>query len=96
MRRKNTELLKDVLSQFLQQSKLQQPLLEKRAVDAWSVVLGINIVQYTSNIYMRNGILYVTVSSSVLRHDLFISKTGIIQSINKHVGVEVVKDIVFR
>lgn len=96
MRRNNTELLKDVLNQFLQQSKLQKPLLEKRAIDAWSVVLGKNIVHYTSNISMKNGVIYVTVTSSVLRNDLFISKPGIIQSINKHVGVEVVKDIVFR
>jgi hypothetical protein len=96
MRRKNTELLKDVLNQFLQQNKLDKPLLEKRAIDAWQVVLGKNIVSYTSNISIKYGVLYVTVSSSVLRQDLFMSRAGIIQSINKHIGSEIVKDIVFR
>lgn len=96
MRRRNTELLKDVIYQFLKQQHLDIPLLERKLVSAWPVVLGDNIKQYTTEIYVKNKILFVKLSSSVLRHDLFISKENIIKSLNQHVGAEVIQDIIFR
>ncbi|HEY6914169.1 MAG TPA: DciA family protein [Paludibacter sp.] len=45
---------------------------------------------------MRNKILYVSMTSSVLRHDLFLSREEIKKSLNNQVGVEVIVDIVFR
>jgi len=71
-------------------------LYEKRLIDAWPLVLGANIVQYTSDLRIKNRVLYVSLNSSVLRHDLFLSRDEIKKSLNKHVGVDVIVDIVFR
>lgn len=96
MRRRNTETLGDVIQQFLKQRKLDQPLYEKRVVDAWSEVLGKNIINYTSELSVKNKKLHVTITSSVLRHDLFISREQIVRSLNKYVGSDVINDIVFK
>ena len=96
MRKRNTELLRDVITQVLKQNKLDKPLNEKHIIDAWPVVLGHNINQYTSALEVRQRVLYVTLTSSVLRHDLFLSREEIKKSLNKHVGVDVIVDIVFR
>lgn len=96
MRKKNTELLSDVIKQVLKQHHLDKPLYEKRLIDAWPMVLGENIMKYTSDLSIRNRVLYVSLTSSVLRHDLFISKEEILKSLNKQVGVDVIVDIVFR
>ena len=96
MRKKNTELLSDVIRQVLGELHLDKPLNEKRLIDAWPKVLGNNIVQYTSELSIRNRILYVKLNSSVLRHDLFLSREEIKNSLNKLVGVEVIVDIVFQ
>ncbi|MDD3195669.1 MAG: DUF721 domain-containing protein [Paludibacter sp.] len=96
MRRKNTELLGDVIQQFLKQRKLDKPLYEQRLLSAWPEVLGPNIQAYTSSLSIKNKVLYVSISSSVLRHDLFLSRQQIVESLNKHVGAEVIKEIVFR
>jgi len=96
MRKKNTELLSDVIRQVLGELHLDKPLNEKRLIDAWPKVLGNNIVQYTSELSIRNRILYVKLNSSVLRHDLFLSREEIKNSLNKQVGVEVIVDIVFQ
>ena len=96
MRRRNTELLGDVIHQFLQQSKLNKPLNEQRMLNAWPEVLGPNIQSYTSAISIRNKVLYVTITSSVLRHDLFLSREQIIESLNRHVGADVINEIIFR
>lgn len=96
MRKKNTELLSDVIKQVLKEQHLDKTLYEKRLIDAWPLVLGANIVQYTSEINIKNRVLYVCLTSSVLRHDLFLSRNEIKKSLNKHVGEEVIVDIIFR
>jgi predicted nucleic acid-binding Zn ribbon protein len=96
MRKKNTELLGDVILKVLKEQHLDRPLNEKRLIDAWPLVLGDNIVQYTSELKIKKKILYVSLTSSVLCHDLFISREEIKKALNKQVGVEVITDIVFR
>lgn len=96
MRKKNTELLSDVIRQVLKDQRLDTPLYEKRLIDAWPLVLGGNIMQYTSDLNIKNKVLYVGLNSSVLRHDLFLSREEIKKSLNKQVGAEVIVDIVFR
>ncbi len=96
MRKKNTELLSDVIKQVLKEQHLDKTLYEKRLIDAWPLVLGANIVQYTTELYIKNKVLYVSLSSSVLRHDLFLSRAEIKNSLNKQVGEQVIVDIIFR
>lgn len=96
MRKKNTEILSDVIRQVLKEQHLDRPLSEKRLIDAWPVVLGTNIMKYTTELSIKNRVLYVNLSSSVLRHDLFLSREEIKNSLNKQVGAVVIVDIVFR
>ena len=96
MRKKNTELLSEVIRQVLKEQHLDKPLYEKRLIDAWPLVLGKNIMQYTSELSINNKVLYVSLTSSVLRHDLFLSRDEIKKSLNKQVGVEVIVDIIFK
>ncbi|MFZ4723817.1 MAG: DUF721 domain-containing protein [Paludibacter sp.] len=96
MRKKNTELLSDVIRQVLKEQHLDTPLYEKRLIESWPLVLGNNILKYTSELNIKNRVLYVNLTSSVLRHDLFLSRTEIKNSLNKHVGAEVIVDIIFR
>ncbi|HRZ96919.1 MAG TPA: DUF721 domain-containing protein [Paludibacter sp.] len=96
MRKKNTELLRDVIGQVLKTNHLDKKLYEKRLIDAWPIILGNNIVQYTTELVIVRKVLYVALSSSVLRHDLFLSREEIKKSLNRHVGTEVITDIIFR
>ena len=96
MRKKNTEMLRDVIRQVLKEQHLDKPLYEKRLIEAWPLVLGSNIMQYTSDLTIKRKVLYVSLNSSVLRHDLFLSREEIKKSLNKQVGAEVIVDIVFK
>ncbi len=96
MRKRNTEALSDVIQQVLRNNHLDKQLNENRLLAAWPKVLGDNIMQYTTDLYIKRKVLYVSLSSSVLRHDLFTSRQEIKQSLNRSVGEEVINDIVFR
>ncbi len=96
MRKRNTETLKEIIGQVLKNNHLDKKLNDKHLIDAWPKILGENIKQYSSDLIIKNRVLYVTLSSSVLRHDLFLSREEIKNSLNREVGAEVIKEIIFR
>ena len=96
MRRRNTEKLSDILGRVLKQNHLDEKLYETRVLKSWSVVLGENVMNYTSNLYFSKKRLYVTLTSAVLRQELFLTREEIRNSLNNYVGFPVVKEIVFQ
>ncbi len=96
MRRKNTEKLGNILTRVLKKNDLEEKLYQRKVINSWQEVLGKNINYHTTKLEFDNRVLYVYVSSSVIRHELFLMKQNIKNSLNRHVGSDVVKDIIFR
>lgn len=96
MKRNNAEQIGDVLRQFLRQQGLETPLNEYRLVDAWKDVVGPVITRYTMNLFIKNQVLYVSLSSSVIRQELMMGREMLIRNLNAQVGSQVIVNIVFR
>ena len=96
MKRNNTEQVGEVLRRLLRQEGLETPLNEYRLVDAWKDVVGEAIARYTTNIYIKNQVLFVHLSSSVLRQELMMSRQLLIRNLNSQVGAQVIVNITFR
>ena len=96
MKRNNAEQIGDVLRQFLRQQGLETPLNEYRLVDAWKDVVGPAITRYTTNLFIKNQVLYVSLSSSVIRQELMMGREMLIRNLNAQVGSQVIVNIVFR
>jgi predicted nucleic acid-binding Zn ribbon protein len=75
---------------------LESPLNEYRLVQAWKDVVGPAITRYTSNLYIKNQILYVHLTSSVLRQELMMGREMLVRSLNEQVGAQVIVNIIFR
>lgn len=95
MKRNNTEQIGEVLRQFLRQQGLETPLNEYRLVDAWKDVVGPVIARYTTNLFIKNQVLYVSLSSSVIRQELMMGREMLIRNLNAQVGSQVIVNIVF-
>ena len=52
--------------------------------------------QNTSNLYIKNQILYVHLTSSVLRQELMMGRDLLVKNLNKQVGAQVIVNIIFR
>ena len=97
MRKRNTESIGEAIRQFFEENQfVKRKIAESRVVTGWPNILGQMIASYTTNIYLRHGILYVHLSSSVLRSELMMAKEHLIKKMNEHAGMYVVNDIVFR
>jgi predicted nucleic acid-binding Zn ribbon protein len=96
MRRSNTQSLSEVLKEFIKQNQLDKKLKEIDVVQNWENLLGKTIAHYTKNIYIRNRILYVEISSSVVKNELFMMREEICRRINEDAGQNVVSKIIFK
>ncbi|MDR1555519.1 MAG: DUF721 domain-containing protein [Tannerellaceae bacterium] len=97
MKRKNSQTIGEVLKSFFEDNaELYEKMLEIRVQRGWGEVLGPMIQQYTRNIYVKNHVLYVSLTSSVLRSELLLSREKLIKSLNDYAGSEVIHDIVIR
>ena len=96
MRRSNTQSLSEVLKEYIKQNQMDQKLKEVDVVDGWEKLLGKTIAHYTKNIYIRHRILYVQISSSVVKNELFMMREEIVRKINENAGRTVVSKIIFK
>ena len=96
MKRKNAEPIGKLIQQYLRRESLETPLNQQRLLDAWPQVIGEAMAKYTGDLYIKNDILYVHLTSAALRLELMMGRELLIKALNKKVGSRVINNIIFR
>lgn len=96
MRKKNASSIGDLIQHFLREERLESPLNEQRLIDAWSVILGPTMASYTDGLFIKNQTLYVHLTSAALRQELMMGRELLVKNLNRHVGAQVITNIIFR
>lgn len=78
--RHDPEPFANLVGLFIKSNGLERGLLQKAVSSAWDKYSG--AAAYTTNKYLRDNILYITVSSSVVRSGLTFQLEGILRDIN--------------
>ena len=95
MKHKNAQSLGDIINEFLKENNWDDKFQERRIIQSWKHLLGNTVSMYTSSIFIKNKVLYVKISSSVLRGELQMCRDMLIKRINEHIGDEVITNIIF-
>ena len=96
-KRKNEHLnLGEALQAFITENRLQKGIDMVEAKAAWVKLMGNGVNNYTTDVELRNGTLFVSLSSSVLREELSMGKSKIIAMLNEELGKELIKKLVLR
>ena len=95
-RKDEEQSLGEALKSFLKGSNLQKGIDQVDLAAAWNEVLGPGVANYTKSVRLSGTTLSVSLSSSVLREELSLGRTRIIDLLNEHVGREVVEKLVLR
>lgn len=96
MRRSKTIPLAEAIQDYIKAMKLEQGLGELALISSWEEVTGKAIASRTKKLYIRDGILYVHLSSSVVRNELLMLRQELMKKLNRKAGSEIIKDIVLR
>jgi len=96
MERSNTQSIADAIRAYLKESRLEKPLKERKLVQSWETLLGKSVSRATSKIYLKDGKLFVHLSSSVVKNELYMLQDEIRKKLNDAAGEELVREIVLR
>lgn len=96
MRRSNTQSLGEALREYVREIRIERKLKEVDIVQSWENLLGKSVARYTRNLYISKGILYVEISSSVVKNELLMMREEIRKKMNEQAGEELVAKIVFK
>lgn len=95
MRRTKTLPLKEVIKEYVDALKMQSKLTEVGLINSWEKMVPPAIARATKEIYIKDGKLFLKISSSVMRNELQLIKQGLINRLNENSGKQVINDIVF-
>jgi len=79
---------------FAQNPELADKLAEVRLINSWSTVLGSSISRFTGNLFIRKRMLYVHLTSSVLKSELMMCREQLTEKLNNEAGRDVIDSIV--
>ncbi|SMC68323.1 DUF721 domain-containing protein [Pedobacter nyackensis] len=95
MRKPNDITLKEGIGKLLNVYKLKGKFDETSVVALWPELMGKAIANRTTQIYVSQKKLFIRIESSVIKNELLMVRSGILQKINERAGSEVITDIVF-
>lgn len=82
----NEKSLKQSIAALLKAYHLDDGIRETRVKEYWNTQMGKVIQKHTISLSLRNRILHVQLNSSVVRHELSMARTQLIQQINEALG----------
>ena len=89
------KLIGELLPNSLRDFGVEKKLDETRAIQAWNALFGDTMKKYVNKIYVKNAVLYLEITSSLLKLNLLFQKDLFVAKINQSVGSSVLKDIYF-
>ena len=92
----NQNTVGELIKAFYEERKGPGYLDEVKIIKGWEGVVGSFIAQYTKDLYIKEGVLFVQLSSDSLRNELSYSKSVLLKNLNNIVGYNALKEIVFK
>ena len=80
LNRKDAYSMDELVRRYINEMKLVNGLNRQRIFEAWDQASG--AARYTVGKYLKDGVLYCSISSSVVRNRLFFQKQRILELIN--------------
>ena len=96
MKRENTQLISVILKEFIKEEQLEDGLLRTRIFKVWDLIVGDSGARATSNKFFKDGVLYCTINSSIIRTQLYYRKEDIVAQINKMLNDDVIRKLILK
>jgi predicted nucleic acid-binding Zn ribbon protein len=96
MRRNKTISLKEALEDLIREYHLGPKLKEASVIKIWEGVTGKAIAARTKRIFIKEGVLHIYLTSSVVKNELMMLRETLRSQINSKAGEEVVREIMIH
>ena len=95
MRKTNDKTLKEAIDQMLQVYKIKKRYDETGIIAHWPQLVGKSVANRTKELYIHDKKLFLRIESSVIKNELMLMRTQIINKINEEAKAALVEEIIF-
>jgi len=96
MRRSETLNISEIIASLLKEQGLENKLFENRLMNSWEELLGKTVAKATRSLYIKDRVLFVYISSSVVKHEIMMIRDDLVKRLNEKAGRKVIDKIVLR
>lgn len=96
MKRTEYKPIGALLDEFWSSPDMARRLAEGSLPDVWRKVVGEAVAAHTRQVRLVKGVLYVHVTSSVVRSELMMQRLGLVQMLNSRLGMDIVTQLVVQ
>ena len=95
MRKANDKTIREAIEQMLQVYRIKRRYDETAIIASWPALVGRSVANRTKEIFISDKKLFLRIESSVIRNELTLIRSQIIDNINRDAGSIVIADIIF-
>jgi predicted nucleic acid-binding Zn ribbon protein len=93
VRRNKPILVRDLLTLFVKEFNLEKGFREYRFLKLWDEITGPAVAKATTARKLNGTKLYVYLSSSVVRSELYMLRSDLVREMNSRMGEKVIDEI---
>ena len=95
MRKANDKSLKDAIEQMMQVYKIKRKFDETGIIANWPQLVGKSVANRTKELFIHDKKLFLRIESSVIKNELMMIRSQIIDKINEDAKGILVEEIIF-
>jgi hypothetical protein len=95
MRKANDKSLKEAIEQMLQVYKIKRRFDETGVVAKWPELVGKSVANRTKELFIHDKKMFLRIESSVIKNELMMMRTQIIDKINDEAKAIIIEEIIF-
>ncbi len=95
MRKANDKSMKEAIEQMLNVYKLKRRFEETSVIAHWAELMGQSVANRTKEIYIHEKKLFLRIESSVIKNEIQMIHSQIMQKINEKAGTVLIEEIIF-
>jgi hypothetical protein len=94
-RAKETQTFQEAFAEMLNTYKIRQKFEESNIVTKWEEIMGKTIATRTSKIFIKDKKLFIEISSAPLKQQLLMSKSKILEILNRGHESPIINEVKF-
>jgi len=95
MRKANDKSLKDAIEQMMQVYKIKRKFDETGIIASWPNLVGKSVANRTKELFIHDKKLFLRIESSVIKNELMMIRSQIIEKINNEAKSLLIEEIIF-
>ncbi len=92
----NDKQLKEVMEELFKAYGWTDKMDGVRIINCWEKVVGPIVSKHTTNLYVNEKKLYVSVDSAALSHELYMERSDLVTKLNKEAGKRIIVDLIIK